>query len=130
MIRRAFFVTAVAVVLSAAGALAFAPDIARATHRWSFVGWQKSGFTAVPRAPDTAAVTRDPSAMSAEGGTPGTYCPIRRDSAGNYGKTSARSEFDLELSRGRSAQTTPDSGGAAPAMCSIPSGTPSKPILP
>ena len=125
MIRRALLVTAVAVVLSAAGALAFAPDIARATHHWSLGGWPKSGFTPVPRGIDPAAVTRDPSAMSAEGGVPGTYCPIRRDSAGNYAKSGSRGELDLELSKSRSTQTTLDSG-AAPAMCPVPSGAPSK----
>src|SRR6187401_2495174 len=111
MIRRALFITAFAVALSAAGAFAVAPSLARSPHRWGIGRLSLPGHTAVPSARDTAAVTYDPAATRAEGGTPGTYCPIRPRDSVEAAKRRAAEDL-LGLSDGRARQSTPDSIGA------------------
>ena len=77
MLRRALVVTAVAVALSAAGAFAFAPGLARAGHGWSLTGlWTGRGFTPAPPARDPLK-TSDDLVLDNQGGAPGSYCPIR-----------------------------------------------------
>jgi hypothetical protein len=123
MIRRALLITATAVALSAAGALAVAPGFAHAPHHWSLRPWSSSGFTPVPRAKDTSAVTRVP--PTTEGAIPGTYCPVKpRDGKSRLGE-------DTLLDLGAiSGQSKADTGSAAAAMCPTPKAASQRPILP
>lgn len=76
ILRRAFAVSVIAVALSAAGALAFAPNFSRVTRVWSHgVAWSARAFTPVPVAHDSSAASHDPSLENEA--LPGTYCPIR-----------------------------------------------------
>src|SRR5213075_1090886 len=77
MLRRALALTAIAVALSAAGALAFAPSLSLASHTWNRGGmWSRLGFTPVPASHDPHALAND-SVLQNEGRAPGTYCPTR-----------------------------------------------------
>src|SRR5262245_50316109 len=119
MLRRVLVVTVMAVGLSAAGALAFAPGFARIPIRWAIASWSGGGFTPAPRARDTSAVTRDPNATAVEGGVPGTYCPIRpRDPAATT--VSSGVSIDLPLAATGQTQSKPDAANAQSGMCPVP----------
>jgi hypothetical protein len=76
MLRRALVLTVVAVALSAAGALAFAPSFAHVSRALSRGGiWFTRGFTPVPAARDSQSTAGD-GFLQNGAGVPGTYCPI------------------------------------------------------
>jgi hypothetical protein len=76
MLRRALTITLIAVAASAAGALAFAPNLSRVSRAWSHgIAWSGRAFTPVPVPRDSSAASHDPTL--ANDAVPGTYCPIR-----------------------------------------------------
>lgn len=122
MLRRALALTAIAVALSAAGALAFAPSISRAGHAWNRGGvWSRIGFTPVPATRDPHALAND-SSLKNEGGVPGTYCPTRPHDPNAGAAATADQRMSIDPARTSSA-TTPLPGKldllAAPAMCNV-----------
>src|SRR5689334_1062261 len=109
MIRRALFITVGAVALIAAGALAVVPAFARSPRRWSIGHWSLSGFTPIPLSRDTSTVTHDPAATEAEGGIPGTFCPVKpRDS-----KTAVARDSAFDLAAGVSRPSSTETSGLA-----------------
>lgn len=119
MLRRAFTITVIAVALSAAGALAFAPGLSRVSRAWTHsIVWSARGFTPVPSSRDSAAMSRDPS-LDNEGGVPGTYCPIRPHDP-NMSVASPpdqRMSTEPALGSGMSTSSAGKSDLLAPAMC-------------
>jgi hypothetical protein len=76
MLRRALAIAVIAVALSAAGALAFAPSFSRVSRAWSHgIAWSGRSFTPVPVPRDSSAASHDPALEN--DAVPGTYCPIR-----------------------------------------------------
>jgi hypothetical protein len=129
MLRRALAITVVAVGLSAAGALAFAPDFSRVSRAWSHsIVWSTRAFTPVPVPRDSSAASHDP--LLENDAVPGTYCPIRpHDPNISVART--------ELPPGSGA-STPAPGKTdpltAPAMCNVTApdtthATPARPPL-
>jgi hypothetical protein len=136
MLRRALVVTAIAVGLSAAGALAFAPSFSRVSHAWSHGGlWSGHGFTPVPSSRDAEGSTDD-LLLQNEGGVPGTYCPIPpRNSSSPAATPDQRASTETPLISGASSAPPgkTDLLAAPPvATCIVPAtSTPApRPILP
>lgn len=135
MLRRALVVTAIAVALSAAGALAFVPRFSRVSHAWSLGGlWSGHGFTPVPQSPDSRGVADD-LLLQNEGGVPGTYCPIPPRNSTPAASPDQRSSSQTQLTSG--ASTAPDAktdllSTPPAANCTVPpTSTPApRPILP
>ena len=76
MLRRVLLFSVIAVALSAAGALAFAPGLSRVSHRLGLGSlWPSRAFTPDPRARN--ALSPADSAAQSIGGLPGTFCPVR-----------------------------------------------------
>jgi len=120
MLRRAVGITVIAVVLSAAGALAFAPGFSRVSRAWPrAIVWSALGLTTAPSFLDSAAITRDPS-LDNEGGVPGTYCATRPHDPNMVAAGPRRLLSEPTMSSGAS---TPVPGKAdllaAPAMCNV-----------
>ena len=126
MLRRAFLLTAIAVGLSAAGALAFAPSFSRVTQAWSSgIAWTGRAFTPVPMPRDSSAASPDPSLDNS--GAPGTFCPtLPHDPALGVASTHADQGMSTGTSLSASA-STPLAGKvdllAVPAMCDVVSDT-------
>jgi hypothetical protein len=121
MLRRALVVTMIAVALSAVGALAFAPNFARASHVWSLAGvWSGRAFTPVPVPRDSSAASHDPSLENEA--VPGTYCPIRPRVPNMSAATPSDQRMSTDPALSSSA-STPLPGKtdliAAPAMCNV-----------
>ena len=122
MLRRALAITVIAVALSAAGALAFAPGLARVGRAWPHaVVWSALGLKAIPSPLDSAASTRDPS-LDNQGGVPGTYCEVRPHDPNMTTAASPDQRLSTEPAMSSSA-TTPPPGKTdlltAPAMCNV-----------
>jgi hypothetical protein len=117
MLRRALAITVIAVALSAAGALAFAPNFSRVSRAWSrSVAWSGRAFTPVPVPRDSSAASHDPSLENDP--APGTFCPTRPHDPNMSSATSAS-----DGSAQTSSASTPVPGKIdllappAPAMC-------------
>ncbi len=119
MLWRAVGITGMAVALSAAGALAFAPGLSRVSRAWTHgIVWSARGFTPVPSPHDSAAMSRDPS-LDNEGGVPGTFCPTRPHDPNMSVGTAPDQHMSTEPALG-SSTTTSSAGKSdllAPAMC-------------
>jgi hypothetical protein len=135
MLRRVLVVTAIAVALSAAGALAFAPGFSRVSHAWSLGGlWSGHGFTPVPQSADARGAADD-LLLQNEGGVPGTYCPIPPRNSSPAVSADQRSSGQMPLTSG--ASTAPNAktdllSTPPAANCTVPAtATPApRPILP
>jgi hypothetical protein len=120
MLRLASVIAVIAVALSAAGALAFAPNFSRVSRTWTrAIVWSGRAFTPVPTPPDSSAQTRDP-AYATEGGVPGTFCPIRPHDP----NMSVAQPLDQPLSTPAAQSSSTAIPGktdllAAPAMCNV-----------
>jgi hypothetical protein len=120
MLRRALAIPVIAVALSAAGALAFAPNLSRVSRAWSHsIAWSGRAFTPVPVPRDSSAASHDPALEN--DAVPGTYCPIRpHDPNMSVATPDARISTD---GGSNSSASTPvpgkndPLGPAAPAMC-------------
>jgi hypothetical protein len=134
MLRRALVVTAIAVALSAAGALAFVPGFSRVSHAWSRGSlWSGHGFTPVPPSQDSRPA--DDLLLQNEGGVPGTYCPIPPRSSTPAVTPDQRASSQAPLNSG--ASTAPEGKtdlflNPPVANCTVPpTATPApRPILP
>jgi hypothetical protein len=121
MVRRVLAITVIAVALSAAGALAFAPSFSRVSHAWSRgTAWSGRAFTPVPVPRDSSAASHDASLENEA--VPGTYCPIRPHDP----SMSVASPLDQRMSTEpamSSSVSTPPLGKTdlltAPAMCNV-----------
>ena len=127
MLRRALIVTAVAVALSAAGAFAFVPRLARVGHGFSLGAlWSGHGFTPIPRSRDSVS-SSDELLLQTQGGAPGTYCPIRpRDDGTSAAAHDQHTSTVLPLDSAASspAQTKVDLLQPPPAAnCTVPTGS-------
>jgi len=117
MLRRALAITVMAVALSAAGALAFAPNLSRVSRVWSrSIAWSGRAFTPVPVPRDSSAASHDPALEN--DAVPGTYCPIRpRDSNMSVAAPDARMSTDAGSTSHASTLVTGKNDLLAPAMC-------------
>jgi hypothetical protein len=77
MIRRALLIAAAAVALSAAGAMAFTPSVARAGRSWSLGILRTTfGLTLDPRSTSAARATNG-SLLQQDDAVQGSFCPVR-----------------------------------------------------
>lgn len=136
MLRRALVFTLIGVALSAAGAFAFAPGLARVGHRFGLrTFWPARAFTADPRVHDFLTQQGDSLAQDV-GGVPGTYCPIRpRDAHAPAASLDQASANVTALDSGSTPAHTSSNDLLQPAPaanCTVPPApTPvARPVLP
>ena len=117
MLRRALGLTVIAVALSAAGAMAFAPSFSSVTRVWSHsLAWSGRAFTPVPVPRDSSAASHDPALEN--DAVPGTYCPIRpRDPNMSVATPDARMSADAGSTSNASTPVPGKNDLLAPAMC-------------
>lgn len=101
MLQRVIITTSVAVVISAAAAFALAPGFSQVRRQWGSDASRGAHRFMADRLSQTYVIPPSDSSRS-EGGSPGTYCPIR----------SPESNPRLRLDQG--ASVAPDSNSEVP----------------